>query len=38
LFLIDSIETCGKLVSHRYARKLYDYTIPNLKKLWIIEQ
>ncbi len=36
LFLIDSIETNGKLYSHRYARHLYDYTVPNLKKKWTI--
>lgn len=38
LFLIDSIRTNGKLYSHRYARPLYDYTIPNLKKEWTIEK
>jgi hypothetical protein len=38
LFLIDSIHTNGKLFSHRYARPLYNYTIPNLKKKWAIEK
>lgn len=36
LFLSDSIPTNGKLFSHRYARELYDYTIPNMKKTWTI--
>ena len=36
LFLIDSIKTDGKLFSHRYARPLYDYTVPNLNKNWTI--
>jgi len=34
LFLTDSIPTNGELFSHRYARELYDYTIPNFKKEW----
>jgi len=36
LFLSDSIQTNGKLFSHRHARPLYDYTIPNMKKEWKI--
>lgn len=36
LFLADSIPTNGKLFSHRYARPLYSYTIPNVKKPWVI--
>jgi hypothetical protein len=36
LFLIDSIPTNGKLFSHRYARQLYEYTVPHLKKQWTI--
>lgn len=36
LFLIDSIKTNGNLFSHRYARPLYQYTIPNLKREWTI--
>ena len=36
LFLIDSIKTNAELFSHRYARELYDYTVPNLKKDWKI--
>ena len=36
LFLIDSIPTNGKLYAHRYSKQLANYTIPNLKKDWMI--
>ena len=36
LFLIDSIKTNGKLFSHRYAKQLAQYTLPNLRKDWKI--
>jgi len=36
LFMIDSMHTNGELISHRYARKLTEKTIPTLQKKWRI--